>query len=217
MYKFFSANNLKCFFNAFTALFIFMFLPLNVYAGDIPEGLLEFDNSIVYIGELKSISSTGDLTFIEKLKIKGNFKADKEDLIKSESYFENLKVGKTYLVGYAPDNIRPWILEAYGSDTETLIIKDDSDMAKRMENYIHEGKFKQADEQINAEKNGESSIESTSAKNHESNVSIVSNIPGKQKFMQLQETRKHILVISLFLIFIISLFMIKDSLNKKNE
>lgn len=195
-------------------LIILIFPTYYIFAGDIPEGLLELDNAVVYIGELKDISDNRDLTFIEKVHIKGEFEENSEDFIKSESYFDNFTVGKTYLVSYAYGDmlISPWILEVEGSDPETFTIKDGSDMAKRMESYIHEGRFTKADSSTEEENISPASKEAETKGND-----IVSQFPTKEEIEQINNSRKHIAIAFVFIAFFVILFIIRIMLKRKNK
>ena len=195
-------------------LIILIFPAYYIFGGDIPEGLLELDNAVVYIGELKDISDNGDLTFIEKAKIKGKFEENSEDFIKSESYFGNFTVGKTYLVSYANGDmlISPWILEADGTDPETLIIKDDSDMAKRMESYIHEGRFIE-DESGSESENTSFTLEEAAKTDND----IVSKFPAKDEIKQINNSRRYIAITFVFIIFLSGLLIIRSIIKRKNK
>lgn len=115
-------------------------MPINIYAGDIPEALLSSPTATVYIGELKA-KDDANFTFIQKTSIKGSFSENSEDVVLSNNN-DNLKIGKLYLVSYdIKGGISPWILEVNGIEIDTLIIKDDSNMAERMAEYIHNGSF----------------------------------------------------------------------------
>ncbi len=124
-------------------------MPINIYAGDIPEGLLSSPTATVYIGELKAKDDT-NFTFIQKTSIKGNFSENSEDVVLSDiNYKDSLKIGKLYLVSYDIEGgISPWILEVNGIEIDTLIIKDDSNMAERMSEYIHNGSFANSESKI---------------------------------------------------------------------
>ena len=130
-------------------LFIFTVIPINIYAGDIPEGLLSSPTATVYIGELKA-KDDANFTFIQKTSIKGSFSENSEDVVLSDiNYKGSLKIGKLYLVSYdIKGGISPWILEVNGIEIDTLIIKDDSNMAKRMAEYIHNGSFTNSESKI---------------------------------------------------------------------
>ena len=133
-------------------LFIFTVIPINIYAGDIPEGLLNSSTATVYIGELKAKSNT-DFTFIQKTSIKGNFNQNSKDVVLCSAndinYSDTLKIGRLYLVSYdSTGGISPWILEVDGTEIDTLVIKDDSNMAERMAEYIHNGSFTNSESKI---------------------------------------------------------------------
>lgn len=130
-------------------LFIFTVIPINIYAGDIPDGLLSSPTATVYIGELKA-KDDANFTFIQKTSIKGNFSENSEDVVLSDiNYKDSLKIGKLYLVSYDIEGgISPWILEVNGIEIDTLIIKDDSNMAERMSEYIHNGSFANSESKI---------------------------------------------------------------------
>lgn len=158
-------------------LFIFTVIPINIYAGDIPEGLLSSPTATVYIGELKAKDDT-NFTFIQKTSIKGNFSENSEDVVLSDiNYKDSLKIGKLYLVSYDIEGgISPWILEVNGIEIDTLIIKDDSNMAERMSKYIHNGSF------INSESKIVETIESVIATQAEvNNIVNKTHDTGKRK------------------------------------
>lgn len=110
------------------------------YAGDIPESLLSNDNAQVYFGEIKSVDGE-HITVIQRQNIKGDFTKDGEVTYAKFVFTDAPEVGKQYLCGFLDDNNPVYIWEVTSFDTNTLEIKNDDDMSKRMQEYLNNGDF----------------------------------------------------------------------------
>lgn len=128
---------------------------LTCYAGDIPEGLLGDENTLVFYGEVKEISENS-ITVVVSENIKGVAMIGDAYSYDEWIFTENPVVGEIYLCGYYDENnpLSIWEIERK-EDGKIDIIKSDN-MCDRMENYINDGDFAKAQADLLAsEEDGE--------------------------------------------------------------
>ncbi|MGN1060063.1 MAG: hypothetical protein ACI4QW_06495 [Clostridia bacterium] len=126
------------------ALIVFLLAALLCYAGDVPEGLLANDSAQVYFGEIQAISGES-ITVIQKKNIKGEFEQDKAYTYPNQGLPNFVTVGQIYLCGYYDEHNPLYVWEVSSLDTKTLKIRSTDDMSKRLEQYLHEGQFDEAE------------------------------------------------------------------------
>ncbi len=133
------------------------------FAGDIPECLLNNEDSQVYFGEVKSVDGD-EITVIQFQNIKGEFSEGSEITYPEFSFTISPIVGEIYLCGYTDENNPLRIWEVTSLNTKELKLKNTSDMSKRMQEYLNDGKFEEKEERllkIAENKEVESTIEAT--------------------------------------------------------
>lgn len=126
---------------------IILVMPFAAFAGDVPEGLLSEDGAKVFFGELINL----DKNEVEV----SPFKVIKGDMDEREwvTFSEPCVVGdfkplkkNIYLFAYFDDNNPIYIFNADSYDTKTVKLKGiEGEMWERMQKYLNEGKFEEAD------------------------------------------------------------------------
>lgn len=142
-------------------MFLVLFVSAKTYAGDIPESALIYDDSRVYLGEVKE-KMDKDIIVIQRANIKGEFTKNSE--IKYKNHYADLTKGQTYLfvdfMGYTENNSEIEDNNVYSSELDSfdlddisktkLVIDnvvDGSDMAVRMQEYIDNKDFEKAEKE----------------------------------------------------------------------
>lgn len=143
------------------AMFIVLSTSFKAYAGDIPESALNYDDSRVYLGEVKEKMGK-DIIVIQRANIKGEFTKNSE--IKYKNHYADLAEGQTYLfvdfMGYTENNTEIEDNNVYSFDLDSfdlgdisktkLVIDnifDGSDVAVRMQEYIDNKDFEKAEKE----------------------------------------------------------------------
>lgn len=135
----------NCIFGCIIILFAALFInPATSLAGSIPEDLLHDEECQVYFGEVKSVDGEG-ITIIQVQNIKGSFTADSEIAYPDYIFTEAPEPGKVYLCGYFDENNPLNIWEVDCCDTSSLKISNTDAMSKRMQEYLNEGLFEEAE------------------------------------------------------------------------
>ena len=136
---------------------VILMVPFTAFAGSVPEDLLSSDDAKVFFGELVNYSE--DEVEVSPFKvIKGDM--DEREWVKfSEPCvvggFKPLKKN-IYLFAYFDDNNPIYIFNADSYDTKTVKLKGiEGDMWERMQNYLNEGKFEEADAKRRDAKNAD--------------------------------------------------------------
>ena len=133
-----------------SAWIVFLFvilLPVGVcHAGDVPETLLHDDQAQLYFGKVVTLTDDS-ITVLPVKVIKGDVELDREIVYTQGHMLEygDPQVGKTYLIGYIDvHNLYYWVTD--GTDPKTLKIKNATGMDKRLQDYLNDGDFEQAEE-----------------------------------------------------------------------
>lgn len=132
------------FYGAIFFLLLSMMMPVTCLAGDIPESLLYDENCPVYFGEVKSVDGES-ITIIQVQNIKGDFAEDSVITYPRFTFTKDPKAGQIYLCGYFDENNPLYIWEVDCYDTGSLKISNTDDMSKRMQGYLNEGLFEEAE------------------------------------------------------------------------
>ena len=128
----------------FLAVLTMGLLPVSTcFAGDVPEGLLCNENALVFFGEVQAIDTDKIVVTVTE-NIKGNAEAADEYTYAEWAFTQDLVVGEVYLCGYYDENNPLYIWEITEQNAETLKIKNTDDMSKRMEQYLNNGDFAEA-------------------------------------------------------------------------
>lgn len=166
------------------------------YAGDIPEGLLYYDQSEVYFGEVVKIDEDS-ITVIQRIHIKGKFVQDREITYTRYRYWGDGRIlkprkGKVYLIGKSDEN-NITFMETDGTDPATLKLTHitasaEGSMANRMQEYLNNGDFAEAEakraarEEAAAKRNSAKAAAAAATANTESaGQSLAANKEEKQE------------------------------------
>ena len=89
----------------FLLLIVVIFVPNVSFAGDVPEWLLQDEDTQTFIGEVKEMTEES-VTLIQRYNIKGEFEEGSEQTypVRSSLILGDVKVGETVLCGYADEN-----------------------------------------------------------------------------------------------------------------
>lgn len=146
----------------FVFIFVYVFCLVSVvscFAGDIPECLLSEDTAMVFYGEVKEASEER-ITVVVTENIKGMAKVEETYSYEEWIFTKNPIVGEIYLCGYYDENNPFNIWEIVRKDEDTIDILDATNMSNRMEEYINNGDFHKAQQELL--KGKEKAIEETS-------------------------------------------------------
>ncbi len=131
---------------------IWLSMPMAVYAGDIPEGLLHEDGAQVFFAEVLYYHPNKENPDIELSPVKV-VKGDVKTGVKLTYYNPNavgdfkVKEGNVYLFTYFDEHNPTDIFEVTSYDTSTLKLKNVSgNMWKRFEKYLNNGDFEKAEQ-----------------------------------------------------------------------
>ena len=129
---------------------VILMVRFTAFAGDVPEGLLSEDGAKVFFAEIVSYNhlGNGDIQVIPHKTIKGDVNEFEVMSFKQTSIVGNfIPMNKNvYLFAYFDENNPVYIFNATSYDTKTLKLEGaEGDMWKRMEAYLNEGKFEEAD------------------------------------------------------------------------
>lgn len=139
-----------CLISCFLFLLLFYKNTSISLAGDVPETLLQKDYP-VYFGEVKNATEES-ITIIQRLPIKGEFTQDSEITYNDYVFTESPVEGQIYLCGYIDENNPLYIWEVDCYDTAALTITNTDSMSKRMEGYLNDGLFEEAEAMRNSAK-----------------------------------------------------------------
>lgn len=154
-------------------LFAIFLICMNVticMAGDVPEGLLGDEDSLVYFGEVTEIEDA-QISVLVTENIKGTAEVDRIYVYDEWAFTSKPQVGEVYLCGYSDENNPLYIWEISSTDMESLDIINDDNMSKRMEDYINNGDFSKAQDEL-------SGVEESDAEEDSSSVGIIGSADG---------------------------------------
>ena len=101
-------------------LIVVIFVPNVSFAGDIPEWLLQDEDTQTFIGEVKEMTE------------------------ESVTLIQRYKAGETVLCGYADEN-NLYLYKIKKFENGRIELSDDYPMTKRLEDYINNGDFAKAE------------------------------------------------------------------------
>lgn len=142
-----------CLIGCFLFLLLFYKNASISLAGDIPESLLQKDYP-VYFGEVKNVTEES-ITIIQRQPIKGEFTQDSEITYNDYAFTESPVEGQIYLCGYIDENNPLYIWEVDCYDTAVLKITNTDSLSKRMQSYLNDGLFEEAEAMRNSAKEAE--------------------------------------------------------------
>lgn len=141
-----------------TVLGIWLIFSSAVYAGSIPEDLLQEDGAKVFIGTVENYTTKEipsapytEITSIEVIpteKIKGDVKTGIKETYSRCYGFLEIEPDTEYLFGYFDEN-NFYIYEIESKEENCIKLVDSNkyDMIKRLEDYLNEGAFDVAEEE----------------------------------------------------------------------
>lgn len=126
-------------------LIVVIFVPNVSFAGDIPEWLLQDEDTQTFIGEAKEMTEES-VTLIQRYNIKGEFEEGSEQTypVRSSLILGDVKAGETVLCGYADEN-NLYLYKIKKFENGRIELFDDYPMTKRLEEYINNGDFAKAE------------------------------------------------------------------------
>jgi len=142
-----------------SAIVILFTMSVSVFAGDIPETLLDEYGAKVFIGVVEDCKLKGEVSFSSKAeidtievipteKIKGEVEIGKKETYTRCDSVIALEKGKEYLFGYIDeDNFYIYEIKSRDEKTIKLVDSDKYDMVLRLENYLSEGAFAMAEQE----------------------------------------------------------------------
>lgn len=133
-------------------------MTFSVSAGSIPEDLLHSDDAKLYIGTVegfsyKEIPSSPYIKVIALAvkpveHIKGDVEIGKTITYKDTNIYMNLVEGKDYLIAYLDQhNIYAYEIKSKTNDKVTLVDSNDYDMVQRLEEYLNDGLYADAEKE----------------------------------------------------------------------
>lgn len=154
-------------------LIVVIFVPNQSFAGDIPEWLLQDEDTQTFVGEVKEMTEES-VTLIQRYNIKGEFEEGSEQTypVRSSLILEDVKVGETVLCGYADEN-NLYLYKIKKFENGRIELSDDYPMTKRLEEYINHGDFAKAEQKRlsgNDIKQAESKEETSAKDSNQSDI-----------------------------------------------
>lgn len=135
-----------------TLILVIMSNSLTVLAGDVPESLLNSDNAQIFFAEVVAYHPDKENSDIEILPVK-KIKGDVKIGTRQSAYNPNtvgdfdIKVGNVYLFTYLDENNPTDIFEVTSYDTSALKLKNvEGGMWERLEQYLNEGRYLDAEQ-----------------------------------------------------------------------
>lgn len=137
---------------------VMLTMTITVFAGSIPEDLLHSDDAKLYIGTVegfsyKEIPSSPYIKVIALAvkpieHIKGDVEIGKTITYKDTNIYMNLVEGKDYLIAYLDQhNIYAYEIKSKTNDKVTLVDSNDYDMVQRLEEYLNDGLYADAEKE----------------------------------------------------------------------
>lgn len=138
-------------------------------AGDVPESLLHSDEALVFFGEVKEVE-TDKIVVVVTENIKGTAEVGGEYEYDEWAFTQEPEIGQIYLCGYLDENNPLDVWQITGTNTETVEINHPDDMSQRMEKYLNDGDFAEAQAKLMEKKRTEEKLveaQNTEEKNPE--------------------------------------------------
>ena len=137
---------------------VMLTMTITVFAGSIPEDLLHSDDAKLYIGTVEGFSyeEIPSSPYIKVIAlavkpiehIKGDVEIGKTITYKDTNIYMNLVEGKDYLIAYLDQhNIYAYEIKSKTNDKVTLVDSNDYDMVQRLEEYLNDGLYADAEKE----------------------------------------------------------------------
>jgi len=161
---------------------VMLTMTITVFAGSIPEDLLHSDDAKLYIGTVegfsyKEIPSSPYIKItalaVKPIEyIKGEVENGKTITYKDTNIYMNLVEGKDYLIAYLDQhNIYAYEIKSKTNDKVTLVDSNDYDMVQRLEEYLNDGLYADAEKERST-----IGLEVTLSEYMEANIDIAENV-----------------------------------------
>ena len=135
---------------------LLIFISTNVFAGDIPEGIMLGHQEALFIGEITSIAED-TITIIPSTIMMGSITESDLQIKMFDNYYGTDKKPKIgdYIVAVLLDGNKiddQWVFKASSDDYKSLnLVSEKYDMVIRYEEYINDGKYFEAQKKIDEE------------------------------------------------------------------
>ena len=137
-----------------TIVMLLLFVSTNVYAGDIPESIMEGNQKALFIGKITTINKDSYSIFPSTVMM-GIIEQSEILIQKFDKYYgtsDKPKAGD-FIVAVLLDENKvddTWVFKSTSDDYKTLkLVSEPYDMVIRYEKYINEGKYFEAQKSIN--------------------------------------------------------------------
>ena len=168
---------MKRFCGIWIVCFVWVSMTYSVFAGDVPEGLLREESSMVFIGTIENYkieeipsapyTRIASVEVIPTKKIKGEVEVGIKQIYENSHSSPDVKSDVEYLFGcFDENNIYIYEIDLKDEAYISLVGSDKHDMTKRLEKYLNDGSFEKAekerlDEIEHAEKINKSKLPAT--------------------------------------------------------
>lgn len=192
---------------------LLLFISTNVYAGDIPESIMEGKQKSLFIGKITAINE--DIySIVPSTVMMGSIQQSEVQIKKFDKYYgtnNKPKVGDFIVAVLLDDNKvdDTWVFKCTSDDYKTLkLVSETYDIVVRYEKYINEGKYFEAQKRI--DENNKISITSTKV-----NVDSIEKVQNNNEQSYLTN-KQLILLLTIITSGIICLFVAKFKENHNN-
>ncbi len=139
---------MKKFICAFISMLMIFLTSFSASAGSIPWDLAEYDEAVIYFGQVKKVYHSSNQAVIKPLKvIKGDVPIDGSLIIENIGLLTPLIPGNTYIfAGVLEDDGQIGIFFPDSYDTETLKLAERGSFWEEVEKRINSGNYKKTDD-----------------------------------------------------------------------
>lgn len=139
--------NMKKFICAFISMLMLFAMSFSASAGSIPWDIAEYDEAVLYFGQVKKVYYSSNQAVIKPLKvIKGDVPIDGSLIIENIGLLSPLIPGNTYIFAGAlgdKGQINIFFPDSY--DTETLKLAERGSFWEEVQKRINSGRYKETD------------------------------------------------------------------------
>lgn len=135
---------------------LLLFISTNVFAGDIPEGIMLGHQKALLIGEITAINED-TISIMPSTVMMGSIAQSEVQIQIFDNYYGTDKKPKTgdYIVAVLLEDNKiddDWVFKATSDDYKSLnLVSEKYNMVVRYEEYINEGKYFEAQKKIDGE------------------------------------------------------------------
>lgn len=136
---------MKKFICAFISMLMLFAMSFSASAGSIPLDLAEYDEAVIYFGQVKKVYYSSEQALIKPVKvIKGDVPAD-GTLVLENTGLTPLIPGNTYIFSVFRDTGETYIFYPDSYDTETLKLAERGSFWEEVQKRINSGRYKETD------------------------------------------------------------------------